>query len=79
MLKSLYKFKKSYLSNLFWNLVVARVLNGELYAQRLHKLIYLNLFTDCFTNISLHSSEPFDEWKDVFRDTFMKQSVNKFR
>ena len=26
-----------------------RVFNGELYAQRLHKLIYLHLFTDCFT------------------------------
>ena len=34
-----------------------RVLNGELYAQRLQKLIYLYLFTDCFMQISLQSSE----------------------
>ena len=33
-----------------------RVLNGELYAQRLQKLIYLHLSTDCFMQISLHSS-----------------------
>ena len=41
-----------------------RVLNGECYAQRLHKLIYLHLFTDCFMKIS--------------REIFMKQSVNKY-
>ena len=29
------------------------VLNGELCAQRLQKLIYLHLFTDCFMKISL--------------------------
>ena len=34
-----------------------RVLNGELYAQRLHKLIYLPLLTGCFMKISLQSSE----------------------
>ena len=34
-----------------------RVLSGELYAQRLQKLIYLYLFTDCFMKISLQSSE----------------------
>ena len=33
------------------------VLNGELYAQRLQKLIYLHLFTDCFMKVSLQSSE----------------------
>ena len=33
------------------------VLSGELYAQRLQKLIYLHLFTDCFMKISLQSSE----------------------
>ena len=32
-----------------------RVLNGKLYAQRLQKLIYLHLFTDCFMKISLQS------------------------
>ena len=45
-----------------------RVLNGELYGQRLQKLIYLNLFTDCFMKIS-------DEWGEMF----MKQHVNKFK
>ena len=34
-----------------------RVLNGELYVQRLQKLIYLCLFTDCVMKISLQSSE----------------------
>ena len=33
------------------------VLNGELYAQRLQKLIYLYLFTDCFMKISLQLLE----------------------
>ena len=33
------------------------MLNGELYAQRLQKLIYLYLFTDCFMKISLQFSE----------------------
>ena len=31
------------------------VLNGELYALRLQKLIYLHLSTDCFMNIFLQS------------------------
>ena len=31
--------------------------NGELYAQRFRKLIYLHLFTDCFMKISPQSSE----------------------
>ena len=34
-----------------------RMFNGELYAQRLQKLIYLHLFTDCFMKISLQSLE----------------------
>ena len=33
-----------------------RVLNGELYAQRLDKLIYLHLSTDCFMKIPLQST-----------------------
>ena len=45
-----------------------RVLNGELYAQRLQKVIYMYLFTDYFMHVS-------DEWREVF----MKQSVNKLR
>ena len=34
-----------------------RVLNGMLYAQRLHKLIYGHLLTSCFMKISLQLSE----------------------
>ena len=34
-----------------------RVLKGELCAQRLQKLIYLHLFTDCFMKTSLQSSK----------------------
>ena len=33
-------------SEIIWG----RVLNGEHYAQKLQKLIYLHLFTDCFMN-----------------------------
>ena len=33
------------------------MLNGELYIQRFHKLIYLCLSTDCFMTISLQMSE----------------------
>ena len=33
------------------------MLNGELYAQGLQKLIYLYLFKDCFMKISLQSSQ----------------------
>ena len=36
-----------------------RVFNGELYAQRLQKLIYLHLLTGWFMKISLQSSELF--------------------
>ena len=32
-----------------------RVLSGELYAQRLQKLVYLHLLTGCFMKISLQS------------------------
>ena len=34
-----------------------RVLNGELYTQRLQKLVYLYLFTDGFMKISPQSLE----------------------
>ena len=42
-----------------------RVFNGELYAQRLQKLIYLHLFTDFFMKISLHSSEQIASWNSL--------------
>ena len=43
------------------------MLNGELYAQRLQKLSYLHLFTDCFMTICSN------DWREIF----MKHSVNK--
>ena len=44
--------------------------NGVTWYSAQWTAIYLNLFTDCFMNISLHSSKP-DEWREIF----MKQSV----
>ena len=34
-----------------------RVINGELYAQRLQKFIYLHLLTGCFMKISIQPSD----------------------
>ena len=53
------------------------VLNGEFYAQRLQKVIYLHLFIDYVMKISLQLSEQIcsDDWREIF----MKQSVNKCR
>ena len=39
-------------TDVFWNHTWYVVLNGELYAQRFQKLIYLHLFTDCFMKSS---------------------------
>ena len=55
-----------------------RVLNeiNVLYVQRLQKLIYLYLFTDCFMKISnFRSKIRSNDWREIF----MKQSVNKYR
>ena len=57
-----------------------RVLNGELYAQRLQKLIYLHLFTDCFMKISLQSSEQI--YSKIYRNLYetvckQKTTTNK--
>ena len=51
-----------------------RVLNGELYAQILHKLIYLYLLTGCFMKISLQSSKQ----NLVANVVFSKQVQKKF-
>ena len=62
-----------------------KVFNGELYAQRFQKLIYLHLFTDCFMEISHQPSEQIHFWTELYlfrrlrRYFFMKQSVNKCR
>ena len=42
-----------------------RVLNGELYAQRFQKLIYLHLFIDCVMNLSPQASEQI-QFRTVF-------------
>ena len=63
-----------------------RVVNWELYAQRLQKLIYLHLLTGCFMKISLQSSEQnsfflqnsefcCDDWREIL----VKQPVSKCR
>ena len=44
------------LIQLCFGITRGRELNGELCAQRFHKLIYLHLFTDCFIKISPQSS-----------------------
>ena len=52
-----------------------RVLNGEHYAQRLQKLIYLLLSTDCFMKISLQSTGPVGSrrLKRNFHETVCRQ------
>ena len=65
-----------YISQICSGITCGRVLNGELYAQRLQKLIYFHLPTDCFMKIS-HPVGPID-WSPIdWREIFMKQSVGK--
>ena len=56
-LPRLYAFKYIYLDDciiqIYSGITRSRLLKGERYAQRLQKLIYLYLFTDCFMKISL--------------------------
>ena len=47
----------SYNSIICSGITRGRMLNGELYAQRFQKLIYMHLFTDYFMKISPQSSE----------------------
>ena len=63
---------------------MADIADGELYAQRFQKLIYLHLFTDCFMKIFPQLSEQVQsslrgicshDWGEIF----MKQSVNECR
>ena len=72
-----------------------RVLNLGLYAQRLQKLIYLHLFTDCLMKISLQSLEQIFAFvyrlfhedfiisgqisSNDWREIFMKQSEKNCR
>ena len=75
-----------YIIQIYSGITRGRVLNGELYTQRLQKLIYLYLFTDCFMKISLHSSEQISEILFIsqicskdWREMYMKQSAKKYR
>ena len=63
-----------YITQICSEITHGRVLSGEIYAQRLQKLIYLHLFTDCFMKISLQSTGPI-----YWREIFMKQSIGKCR
>ena len=45
----------NYIIQICSGITLGRVLNGELYAQGLQKLIYLHLSTDCVMKISVHS------------------------
>ena len=47
--------KANYVVQICYKITCGRVFNGKIYAQRLQKLIYLHLSTDCF--ISLHQRE----------------------
>ena len=58
-----YKFKGilaislNYIIQIYFGITCGRVLNGELYAQSLQKLIYLHMSMDSFMTISLQSTE----------------------
>ena len=54
-------FQDIHIIQIYSGLTRARVLNGELYTQRLQKLIYLYLFTDCFMKFSHQSSEQISD------------------
>ena len=54
---------KSYTIPVCSGITRGRVINGELYAKRLQKLIYLHLFTDCFMKIYLQVA---DDWREIF-------------
>ena len=45
----------TYIIQIYFGIAHRRVLNGELCTQRLQKLIYLCLSSDCFIKIFLHS------------------------
>ena len=53
---STHTYTPRHIIQIYSGITRGRVLNGELYAQRLHKLIYLCLSTECFMKISFHFS-----------------------
>ena len=56
---STHTYTLRHITQIYSGITCARVLNGELYNQRLHKLsviLYLCLSTECFMKISFHFS-----------------------
>ena len=53
---STHTYTLRYIIQIYSGITRGRVLNGELNTQRLHKLVYLCLFTECFMKISFHFS-----------------------
>ena len=53
---STHTYTLRHIIQIYSGIIRGRVLNGELYTQRLHKLIYLCLSTECFMKISFHFS-----------------------
>ena len=49
-------YLKQHIIQIYSGITCGRVLNGECYTQRLHKLIFLYLSTGCFVEFSLLSS-----------------------
>ena len=50
---------------------------SKLYAERLKKLIYLHLFTDCFIKISLQSAEQITKKKFWWLEKNLHETVCK--
>ena len=53
---STHTYTLRHIIQIYSGIIGGRVLNGELYTQRLHKLIYLCLSTECFMKISFYFS-----------------------
>ena len=51
-------YNEMHIIQIYCGITSGRVLNGELYTQRIQELIDLYLSTDCFVKISLYSSGP---------------------
>ena len=47
-----------------------RVLNGEPYAQRFQKFIYLHLFTDCLMKILLNRRNKYSTFVSMIEEKF---------
>ena len=59
--------------------MAARVLNGELCTERLQKLIYLCLSTDCFMRISHQIFQAPEDWREIFMKLYFTKYKYKYR